>query len=226
MRNLSCTQLFSKVYESFILEWLGNQVKLQDNQYGRGKRVRYEHFLVNLGQKVLENIEDPMAGSLLMSIDFAKAFNRLDFSLCVRCLTSRGADNNLIQVVAPFLSGRVMRVKAGSELSDPRQVLGVVPQGSLLGVFIFNLAIDCFKAGNTEVKAYNPPIFNPPMAPNGPLGHPVPREPSSRDSRPTTPFQRVPIGVPKYDDDFIQNEMLYYDTVSSDGAAVKDKFAV
>ena len=59
LRNISCTQLFSKVYESFILQWLGQQVRLRLNQYGGVKGCGTEHFLVNLWQRVLENIEDP-----------------------------------------------------------------------------------------------------------------------------------------------------------------------
>ena len=226
LRNISCTQLFSKVYESFVLEWLGSQIQLRPNQYGGVKGSGTEHFLVNLWQKVLENIEDPRAGSLLTSIDFAKAFNRLDFSHCIRSLTTRGADNNLTRIVASFLSGRVMRVKVGSDLSNPRQVLGGVPQGSLLGVFLFNLAIDCFEVGSPDVEHYGPPILDPIIAPDGPPDQPVPPEPTSRDSRHTIPFQRVPMGVSKYVDDIIQNEKLNFDTVTVDGAAVKDKLAV
>ena len=32
LRNISCTMLASKMYESYILEWLQKQVKLKNNQ--------------------------------------------------------------------------------------------------------------------------------------------------------------------------------------------------
>ena len=124
LRNISCTQLFSKIYESFVLQWLGEQVKLRPNQFGGVKGSGTEHFLVKLWQQVLENIEDPRAGSLLTSIDYAKAFNRLDFNHCLKCLKAKGADSNLTRIIASFLTGRVMRVKVGSAMSDPRQVQG------------------------------------------------------------------------------------------------------
>lgn len=154
-----------KVYESFILKWLGQQVKLRNNQYGGVKGSGTEHYLVELWQKVLENIEDPRAGSLLTSIYTAKAFNRLDYLHCIRCLKAKGADANLIRIIASFLSGRVMRVKVGSSLSEPSPVLGGVPQGSLLRVFLFNLSIDDFEACSNDVEDYNPvdghPITTP-----------------------------------------------------------------
>ena len=38
LRNISCTKLSSKVYESYVLEWMGKWVSLKENQYG-GPRV-------------------------------------------------------------------------------------------------------------------------------------------------------------------------------------------
>ena len=228
LRNISCTQLFSKIYESFVLEWLGQQVKLRLNQFGGVKGSGTEHFLVQLWQQVLENIEDPRAGSLLTSIDFAKAFNRLDFSHVIKCLKVKGADTNLVRIVASFLSGRVMTVKVGTELSAPRQVLGGVPQGSLLGVFLFNLAIDDFEACNPDVEDYSPSPDYPVVLPagGGPVNEPVAPEPTARDARHTFPFKSLPIQVSKYVDDCVQNEKVNFDTVLIDGAEVKDKLAV
>ena len=34
LRNISCTMLPSKIYESYILNWLQEEVKVKGNQYG------------------------------------------------------------------------------------------------------------------------------------------------------------------------------------------------
>ena len=34
LRNISCTMLTSKVYESFLLNWLNEQTGIRRNQYG------------------------------------------------------------------------------------------------------------------------------------------------------------------------------------------------
>ena len=77
LRNLSCTALFSKDFESFVLDRLSEQVGMRENQMGGMKGAGAEHYLVQLWQSVLEALEDPRAASILTSIDYAKAFNRL-----------------------------------------------------------------------------------------------------------------------------------------------------
>lgn len=79
LRNISCTQLFSIIYESFVLKWIGGQVTFRTNQYEGVRGCGTEHYLVELWQQVLENLEDPRAASLISSIDYSKAFNRLDW---------------------------------------------------------------------------------------------------------------------------------------------------
>ena len=154
LRNISCTARFSKVFESFVLDWLIEQVGMRENQMGGMKGAGSEHYLVQLWQNVLENLEDPRAASLLTSIDYAKAFNRLDFSQCLGALADKGASNEIISLVASFLTSRTMAVKVGQALSNPRVVLGGVPQGSILGVFLFNVTIDSFEAASKDVAKY------------------------------------------------------------------------
>ena len=227
LRNISCTQLFSKIYESFILEWVTSQVKLRNNQYGGVKGRGAEHFLVALWQRVLENIEDSRAGSLLTSIDYSKAFNRLDFKHCLNCLHTKGANGKLIRIISSFLTGRSMRVKVGDTLSDPRPVLGGVPQGSLLGVFLFDLSIDDFEAFSPDVPNYSPPdhALTAPAAGGLPDELVVP-EPTARDRRHTFPFATVLMQVLKYVDDNILNEKINFDTVLTDLHSFRIKLAV
>ena len=227
LRNISCTQLFSKLCESFILEWVTSQVKLRNNQFGGVKGRGTEHFLVDLWQKVLENIEDSRAGALLTSIDYAKAFNRLDFNHCLKCLHAKGANGKIINIIASFLSGRVMQVKVGNTLSHPRSVLGGVPQGSLLRVFLFNLSIDDFEAFSPDVPDYstrNQTLTEP--TPGGPPDLPVPPEPQGRDQRHVPPFLPEPLHVLKYVDDNVIIEKLNFDTVPNDGFFFRLKHAI
>ena len=154
LRNISCTALFSKVYESFVLGWLSEQVGMRANQMGGMRGAGTEHYLVELFQLILEALEDSRAASVITSIDYSKAFNRLDFLRCLESLASKGASSELIAIVGSFLTSRTMAVKVGQVLSRPRIVLGGVPQGSILGVFLFNATIDDFESASKDVVNY------------------------------------------------------------------------
>ena len=214
LRNISCTALFSKVYESFVLGWLSEQVGMRANQLGGMKGAGTEHYLVELFQLILEALEDPRAASVLTSIDYAKAFNRLDFLHCLKALASKGASSELIRIVASFLTSRTMSVKVGQVLSKPRVVLGGVPQGSILGVFLFNVTIDAFEAGSTDVINYDvvggeagrDPDQYVPHDRN--LNEPVPRE---YDRPGFKAWQSTLLAVLKYIDDNIIHEKLFMD---------------
>ena len=77
LRNISCTLLASKMYESYVLDWLKMEVSLRTNQYGGAKGLSTDHLLVEMWQKILENAEDYRAGTVITSIDYSKAFNRI-----------------------------------------------------------------------------------------------------------------------------------------------------
>ena len=55
LRNISCTLLASKMYESYVLDWLKGEVALRSNQYGGVKGLSTDHLLVDMWQKKLRN---------------------------------------------------------------------------------------------------------------------------------------------------------------------------
>ena len=217
LRNISCTAFFSKVFESFVLGWLTEQVGMRQNQMGGMKGAGAEHYLVHMWQLVLECLEDPRAASILTSIDYAKAFNRLDFGCCLRALASKGASTEILSLVASFLTSRTMSVKVGQALSAPRIVLGGVPQGSILGFFLFNATIDCFEAASADV------VFYDTIGGSGQAG-PYPGHDPDLDMPPVTPYDRpgfkawedLLLTVLKYVDDNIILEKLSFDPLVID----------
>ena len=142
LRNISCTLLASKIYESYVLDWIKSEVMLRSNQYGGVKGLGTDHLLVEMWQKILENAEDYRAATIVTSVDYSKAFNRMSYQECLNSLARNGASTPLLELIATFLTDRVMVVKVGSTLSSPREVTGGCPQGSILGVFLFNATID------------------------------------------------------------------------------------
>ena len=56
LRNISCTMLASKAYESFVLGWTLEQVKLKNNQFGGMKGCSAAHLLVSVWQNILGDL--------------------------------------------------------------------------------------------------------------------------------------------------------------------------
>ena len=190
-----------------MLNLLGAQTGLRENQFGGVKGSGSEHLLVRMWQDILQALEDPRAAVLLTSIAFAKAFNHLDFNHCWSTLRDKGASNGALRVVASFLSDRTMMEKVGGLFSQPKKVFGGVPQGSILGFFLFNCSIDSFE---TDVRRYYGGSGTNTTAPGGPSPLSVPDEPTAPDYRHLTPFLRIPIEIYKYVDDNVILEKLNF----------------
>ena len=142
LRNISCTMLPSKIYESFILNWLATEGKCKPNQYGGVKGCGVPHLLVDLWDDICTNLEDPRAATMITAVDYAKAFNRLSFQHCLRAFARKGASSEIIRILATFLSNRTMSVIVNNTWSTPLPVYGSVSLGSILGVLLFNVATD------------------------------------------------------------------------------------
>ena len=108
--------LASKIFESYVLDFLKEQVKMRSNQYEGVRGMGTEHVLVQLWQDILQNAEDYRAGTVVTSVDYAKAFNRMSFQECLKALASKGASTQVLRLVATFLTNRTMSVRGGTDL--------------------------------------------------------------------------------------------------------------
>ena len=123
------------------------QVKLKKNQFGGSRGCGVDHLLVHMWQKILSDLEDCRAGTLITSIDYAKAFNRLSFQQCLLAFARKGASSEILLLISTFLSDRTMTVRVGQSWSSPLPVYGGVPQGSILGVILFNITTEDLEDG-------------------------------------------------------------------------------
>ena len=146
-QNISCTNLLSKVYESFVLEWSRDEVVPKTNQFGGEKGVSTDHFLIRLIDEITSDLEDRRAATILASIDYSKAFNRLAHGSCLEVFAKRGASNEILRLLSTFMRDRKMTVKVGSDRSQLRPVNAGAPQGSVLGCYLFNVGTDDLEEG-------------------------------------------------------------------------------
>ena len=137
----------SKIYESYVLDWLKSECSLRSNQYSGFRGLRTDHEMAQFWQVVLEDLEVYRAGSLITLVDYSKAFNRMSYQHCLAALARRGASTPVLRLVATSLTNHTMRVKIGNTWSNPRNISGGCPQGSILGFFLFNSKIDDLEEG-------------------------------------------------------------------------------
>ena len=170
-RNISCTPFLSKVLESVLLADLRAEIPDDPTQYGGLKGSSVDHLLVDMFDKLLEPLESG-ASSLVLAIDYEKAFNRLDHAECLSQLRRLGASETSVNLVRSFLTQRSMRVRIGKLLSSSHPLRGGSPQGSILGCFLYCATTQQI---NTDIHTQAPRTpgspRSPPAAGNSPWGH-------------------------------------------------------
>ena len=111
LRNISCTMLASKMYESYVLDWLKAELSLRTNQYGGVRGVGTDHIQVEMWQNILSDLEDYRAGTVVTSVDYCKAFNQMSYQHCLGSLAGNGASTEVLRLVVTFLYNRTVTVK-------------------------------------------------------------------------------------------------------------------
>ena len=74
-------------------------------------------------------LEEDHSAVNLLSVDFEKAFNRMDHAKCINAITNLGATPTTVGWISAFLFGRLMSVKIHDTFSTPRTVPGGSPRG-------------------------------------------------------------------------------------------------
>ena len=81
-------------------------------------------------------LEDNRSAIVLTAVDFSKAFNRLKHGACLNDFVTKGASQDILEILSGFLCGRTMMVKVGQSRSDPGPVNAGAPKASVLGCYL------------------------------------------------------------------------------------------
>ena len=131
--------------EKFVVMWLMEILgpKLDFRQYGGTKGNSTTHYLIELVNFILHSQDrtEPTA-VLACLVDFSKAFNRQDHSILITKLSDMGVPSWLLKLVISFLKDRSMVVRYKGVQTEPKQLPGGGPQGTLLGLLLFIVLIN------------------------------------------------------------------------------------
>ena len=134
----------SKIFERCIYNQISRFFDkiLSKQQCGFRKRQSAQHFLIVLLEKWKENVDQGhVFGALLTDLSKAKAFYSLPHNLFIAKLNAYGFDNKAVRFVYDYLTSRKQRTKISDTYSSWQEILSGVPQGSILGRLLFNIAI-------------------------------------------------------------------------------------
>ena len=124
-----------------ILNFLEINNSLYENQYGFRPGRSCEHALLNAKSSILEALNKRQI-SLLLLIDFSKAFDLVEHSVLLKKLEHYGIRGPALAWMRSYLDNRKQYVSInGSESSTTSMEYGV-PQGSVLGHLLFIIYIN------------------------------------------------------------------------------------
>ena len=139
-RPISILSCVSKVFERIFIEQMNCYFKTLFSPYLSGYRKHHGCqdvlvYFVSLCKKVLDKGEVAIA----LLTDLSKAFDSLPYKLLICKLSAYGLGNNACMLIKSYFCNRKQTVRIGIERSDWRSLIKGVPQGSLMGPFIFNV---------------------------------------------------------------------------------------
>ena len=128
LKNISSTALLSKIYESFIGDWIFPFIGpfIDPAQCGGLKGSSITHYLVKLLHFVHQNLDKRMPHAVLLTlVDLEKAFNRVSHQLVIEDLADMNVPGWLLSIIISYLSGRSMQME---QLLKVDHFLGPLPR--------------------------------------------------------------------------------------------------
>ena len=156
LRPISLLPILSKVCEKVILcSGLIESFRMSfgENQFGNMKHSSITASLICIHDYITSFLESQdVRGVALIAYDFSKAFDRLGHDIIVETLQHAHFPPGFALWVCNYLTNRTQAVRLLDHVSYPLHVISGVPQGSVLGPFLFNAVLGSLTPVNSTTK--------------------------------------------------------------------------
>ena len=140
--SLLCTisKVLEKIANKQIVTYLIKHALLDTCQSAYKAHHGCITALLKVVDDIMDGIDDSEA-SLLVLLDFSKAFDTVNHRLLLEKLSILGFHDDALQWVKSYLTDRKQQVKTENEVSDFIFLQNGVPQGSILGPLLFTIMV-------------------------------------------------------------------------------------
>ena len=141
------SKIFERIIHNQMYEHFNNNNLLAAQQYGFRKLHSTEYAAVKLIDHVSKQMESGNIPCTLY-IDLSKAFDTLSFDILIHKWKYYCFSGTELKLLTSYLTNRTQYVKYKNYESDIVEISAGIPQGSILGPFLFSmilfyLAISC-----------------------------------------------------------------------------------
>jgi hypothetical protein len=159
IRPISLLPPLAKIMERVVLKSIKCKLleNYDNNQFGFRPNSSTQCALAFLHNQVTDYLDDPSTfGVMIVSYDYSKAFDRLRFDLIIKRMIECKFPSRIIAWMIDYLMQRTQVVRIGEVESRSMQIVSGVPQGSILGPFLYSFATAtyCPMSNNCHVIKY------------------------------------------------------------------------
>ena len=129
-------KLFEKILRNHLVSFIEHNNLMNPNQHGFRTGHSCLSQLIQHFDRITKLLEEGENADVVY-LDFAKAFDKLDFEVTLEKLKNMGIKGKLHKWIESFLTGRKQFVLVEGEKSEAVQVQSGVPQGSVIGPLLF-----------------------------------------------------------------------------------------